>query len=81
MFRNNMKILINKEDIFQARGSKVAIAATTSGYTLQYSVDGKDFDDYQEEIPANENLIVSDVISGMFFKLAGNTDDNVTVRF
>jgi hypothetical protein len=76
-----MKILINKEDIFQARGSKVAISATTSGYTLQYSVDGRDFDDYQESIPANENLIVSDVISGMFFKLAGNTDDNVTVRF
>lgn len=76
-----MKILINKEDIFQARGSKVAIAATTSGYTLQYSVDGNDFDDYAEPVPAAENLIVSDVITGMFFKLAGNTDDNVTIRF
>lgn len=76
-----MKILINKEDIFQARGSKVAIAATTSGYTLQYSVDGRDFDDYADPVPAAENLIVSDVITGMFFKLAGNTDDNVTIRF
>jgi hypothetical protein len=76
-----MKILINKEDVFQARGSKVAIAATTSGYTLQYSVDGRDFDDYAEPVPAAENLIVSDVITGMFFKLAGNTDDNVTIRF
>ena len=76
-----MKILINKEDIFQVRGSKVAIAATTSGYTLQYSVDGRDFDDYTDPIPAAENLIVCDVISGMFLKLAGNTDDNVTIRF
>jgi hypothetical protein len=76
-----MKILINKEDVFQARGSKVAIAATTSGYTLQYSVDGRDFDDYADPVPAAENLIVSDVITGMFFKLAGNTDDNVTIRF
>ena len=76
-----MKILVNQEEVFQARGSKIAIASTSNGYTLQYSVDGNEFDDYFDAIPANENLIVSDVISGMFFKLTGNTDDNVTIRF
>ena len=81
MFRNNMKILVNKEEVFRSSGNKVAIAATTSGYTLQYSVDGNDFDDYKEPVPGGENLIITDVVSGMFFKLAGNTDDNVTVRF
>ena len=81
MFRNNMKILVNKEEVFRSSGNKVAIAATSSGYTLQYSVDGNYFDDYQEPVPAGENLIVTDVVSGMFFKLVGNTDDNVTVRF
>lgn len=81
MFRNNMKILVNKEEVFRSNGNKVAIGATTSGYTLQYSVDGNDFDEYQEPVPAGENLIVTDVVSGMFFKLVGNTDDNVTVRF
>ena len=81
MFRNNMKILVNKEEVFRSSGNKVAIAATTSGYTLQYSVDGNDFDEYQAPGPAGENLIVTDVVSGMFFKLVGNTDDNVTVRF
>lgn len=81
MFRNNMKILVNKEEVFRSSGNKVAIAATSSGYTLQYSVDGNDFDEYQKPVPAGENLIVTDVVSGMFFKLVGNTDDNVTVRF
>ena len=81
MFRNNMKILVNKEEVFRSSGNKVAIAATTSGYTLQYSVDGNDFDEYHEPVPAGENLIVTDVVSGMFFKLVGNTNDNVTVRF
>lgn len=81
MFRNNMKILVNKEEVFRSSGNKVAIAATSSGYTLQFSVDGNDYDDYQDAVPAGENLIVTDVISGMFFKLSGNADDNVTVRF
>lgn len=81
MFRDNMKILVNKEEVFRSSGNKVAIAATSSGYTLQFSVDGNDFDDYQDAVPAGENLIVTDVISGMFFKLSGNADDNVTVRF
>lgn len=76
-----MKILVNKEEVFRSSGNKVAIAATSSGYTLQFSVDGNDFDDYQDAVPAGENLIVTDVISGMFFKLSGNADDNVTVRF
>ena len=48
MFRNNMKILVNKEEVFRSSGNKVAIGATTSGYTLQYSVDGNDFDDHKE---------------------------------
>lgn len=81
MFRNNMKILVNKEEVFRSSGNKVAIAATASGYTLQYSVDGNDFDAYKDAVPAGENLIVTDVVTGMFFKLVGNTDDNVTVRF
>ena len=81
MFRNNMKILVNKEEVFRSSGNKVAIAATSSGYTLQYSVDGIDFDAYKDAVSAGENLIVTDVVSGMFFKLVGNTDDNVTVRF
>lgn len=76
-----MKILVNKEEVFRSSGNTVAIAATSSGYTLQFSVDGNDFDDYQDAVPAGDNLIITDVVSGMFFKLSGNTDDNVTVRF
>lgn len=76
-----MKLLINGEDVFRSSGSKMAISATENGYVLQYSVDGNVFNDYAEPIPANENLIISDVISGMFFKLAGNIQDGVTIRF
>ena len=39
MFRNNMKILVNKEEVFRSSGNKVAIAATTSGYTYKRKID------------------------------------------
>ena len=76
-----MKIFVNQEESFRATGSQLAIAATSNGYTLQYSVDGNVYNDYAEAIPANENLIISDILSGMYFRLAGNVDSNVTVRF
>lgn len=76
-----MKIQINKEEVFRCKGVTMAVEATTSGYMLYYSVDGEKWSKYDTEIPADENLVVNDGVSGMYFKLVGNVDDNVTVRF
>lgn len=76
-----MKILVNKEEVFAGRGASMAIAGTTSGYTLNYSVDDENWSAYEEAVPANENLVVTDMVQGMYFKLVGNADDNVIVKF
>lgn len=76
-----MKINVNKEDVFSSRGATMAIAATSAGYTLNYSVDGVNWSAYEEAVPANENLVVTDMVQGMYFKLVGNADDNVIVKF
>lgn len=76
-----MKIKVNKEEVFRCYGSTMAVAATTSGYILNYSVDGNTWSAYEEAVPASENLVVNDGVTGMYFKLVGNADDNVTVRF
>ena len=76
-----MKIKVNKEEVFRCYGSTMAIAATSVGYTLNYSVDGENWTAYEEAVPASENLIVTDMVQGMYFKLVGNADDNVIVKF
>lgn len=76
-----MKIQINKEEVFRCKGVTMAVEATSSGYTLNYSVDGEKWSAYEDAIPANENLVISDGVNGMYFKLVGNTDDDVTIRF
>ena len=77
-----MKILVNKEDVFRTRGNNMAIGATTSGYSLEYSVDNEHFTMYGDgPIPANEALLISEAVSGLYVRLKGNTDDGVIVRF
>lgn len=76
-----MKILVNGEETFRSRGNNMAIAPTSNGYTLEFSVDNTIFSAYGDAIPAGENLLISDAVSGMYFRMAGNTDENVTVRF
>ena len=76
-----MKIKVNKEEIFNSYGSTMAISSTVSGYTLAYSVDGKNWTQYEEVIPAGENCVVTDLVVGMYFKLIGNTSDGVIIKF
>ena len=76
-----MKIKVNKEEIFNSYGPTMAISSTESGYTLAYSVDGVNWSQYKDTIPAGENCVVTDLVNGMFFKLIGNTSDEVVIKF
>ena len=70
-----MKKTITGEEIFTSTATQFAIAPTSSGYTLNYSVDGNNWTAWGEPVPANENCVVSGVVAGMYFKLVGNTDE------
>lgn len=76
-----MQIVISKDEIFRSYGKSMAVAATFEGYTLKYSVDGENWSQYQQSIPANENLIVHDLVQGIYLQLAGNVNDNLIIRF
>lgn len=69
-----MQILINGEEPFKCLKNTFAVAATSAGYTLNYSADKEVWTAYTQATPANETLIVNNVTPYMWFKLAGNTD-------
>lgn len=70
-----MTKIITGEEIFRCQGNSIAIAPTTGGYTLNYSIDGKTWTAWGEAVPAGEPCIVGGVVPTMYFKLAGNNGD------
>ena len=76
-----MALLVNKEEAFQVGASIFCIAATTDGYTLNYSADGKHFTAWEEGTLADTDQVVVGAAAGMYFKLDGNTDDGVLVTY
>lgn len=76
-----MQILISGEEVFRCYGKTMAVAATYADYTLRFSVDGENWTDYAETIPAGENLIVNDLVQGIYLQLSGNTNENLIIRF
>ena len=81
IYKKIMQILISKDEIFRSYGKSMAVASTFEGYTLQYSVDGENWTQYAEQIPAGENLIVNDLVQGIYLQLVGNVNDNLIIRF
>lgn len=65
---------IKGEQTFNVAATRFGISASKDKYTLMYSVDGKDFDAWEDETPAGENVLVIGNPRGMIFKLSGNTD-------
>lgn len=66
---------ITDEKAFSVPSDTFAISASETGYTLQYSVDGETFTDWDEEdIPAGENVVVRST-RGLIYKLSGNEGD------
>ena len=47
------------------------LSASTDSYTLNYSADGVTWTAWGEATPAGDNLIVTNAVTGMYFKCVG----------
>ena len=75
-----MQILVNGETPFKALKDQFSVAPTTSGYQIAYSADKETFTlDSDAIVPAGENLVYLGSMQHAWYKLSGNTDDNVLV--
>lgn len=75
-----MILQIQGERPFQVLAHSFSVSPSSEGYTLQYSADGINWTDYEEAVPADENLIVNDCAFGQYIKLSGNNSE-VTVIY
>ena len=66
-----MKQKIERNPSFQVLSHSFSVSPSALEYTLQYSADGINWTDYEETIPADENLIVNDCAYGQYIKLDG----------
>ena len=74
-------ILVSGETPFQVGASRFCIGQTEAGYTLNISVNGSDWTAWTDGTLANTDQVVVNAAEGMYFKLAGNTSDDVKVTW
>ena len=72
---------INKAESFQIPADKFIIGPSASGYTLNYSADGITWTAWSDSTAANKNQVVVGIPFNTYVKLAGNTSDNVIIRY
>ena len=73
-----MKVI--NEQVFGVPNTSFGVSGSASGFTLNYSVDGKTWGVWTEATVANEPLFVVNVPKFMIYKLVGNTEQ-VEVRW
>ena len=73
-------MFIEGEKIFSVPAESWGISASESGYTLNYSVDGKNWSEWEKETPSNEEVFVIGSPKMMRYKLVGNTS-KVEIRW
>ena len=71
---------VTGEKTFSVPATSFGISGSASGFTLNYSVDGKSFGVWPEATVANEPLFVVNTPKFMIYKLVGNTEQ-VEVRW
>ena len=76
-----MKMTVNGQDPFIAPAPRFAIGQTSAGFTLEYSVDGENFTEWDEATDASTDVVVSNAVPGMFMRLKGNADSGVEVMY
>lgn len=74
-----MQVKVNGSEPFKCLQSTFTIAATSAGYTLQYSADKVTWTSHAEVVPANENVVVNDATPYSWFRLEGNVDNDVLI--
>ena len=71
---------VTNEQVFGVPNTSFGVSGSASGFTLNYSVDGKTWGVWPEATVANEPLFVVNLPKFMKYKLVGNTD-TVEVRW
>ena len=71
---------VTNEQVFGVPNTSFGVSGSASGFTLNYSVDGKTWGVWPEATNANDTLFVVNVPKFMKYKLVGNTD-TVEVRW
>ena len=72
---------ISGEEVFQVGASRFCIGQTADGYTLNFSTDGVNFTPWTDGTLADTDQVVVNAAAGMYFKLAGNTSDDVLITW
>lgn len=75
LFNIMPKFKVEGETPFVIGARNFSIGYSASGYTLAYSVNGKDFTEWEDATPANEVCMVNGVTNGNTFKLVGNVGE------
>lgn len=75
-----MTIKVSGETPVQILAHSLIVSQSESGYTFNFSGDGISWTAYDEETPANEDLIVNGIAWGTYIKLVGNTSE-VTISY
>lgn len=75
------RFTISRETPFLVNSRNFEIGFSSTGYTLEFSVDGENYTAWPEETPANETCMVNGVTSGGYFRLKGNGDDKVVILY
>ena len=65
---------VTNEKIFSVPEHYFGISGSDTGYTLNYSVDGKTWASWEKAIPANETLFVANTPLFCLYRLSGNKD-------
>ena len=76
------RIKVTGEQPFQVPGaSRFCIGQTADGYTLYFSVDGVNWTAWTDGTLAETDQVVVNAAEGMYFKLVGNTSEDVIVTW
>lgn len=75
-----MKNIINREQPFQVLATNFSIGPSSSGYELEISADGVNYTSLFT-VGANITRMVTGVANGSYYRLAGNTDEDVVVNW
>ena len=67
----NRKIEMAANAPFQTLGNTVG-AYVADGGKLYFSIDGVNYSEYEETIPADTNVFITNIVSGMYIKFENN---------
>ena len=76
-------VKIGADASFQVNSHSFSVSPSSQPFYLQYSADGINWTDFEDEIPADETLIVNGCAFGQFIKLDGYApyDDEGTLVY